>query len=181
MQGVYRLWHRSRELRESFVAAPGPMGWRYFGRVHEPEGPELFVIDHVVDGDWNLVRFRSVDVKGAEVIAVPAAGGVEVSIRGPAADRTERVDGATAVWSVSPSSLLVLDRRVGGLGGTVSAVRLEPGFDPESITVQLSRRPSPGGVSTAEEVDVIVDGRPILAVIREGVPLSAEGWFELMA
>ncbi len=27
----------------------------------------------------------------------------------------------------------------------------------------------------AEEVDVIVDGRPILAVIREGVPLSAEG------
>jgi hypothetical protein len=46
---VCRLWHRSKELRESFVAATGPMGWRYVGRAHEPEGRELFVVDDVVD------------------------------------------------------------------------------------------------------------------------------------
>src|SRR6266540_4533973 len=53
VQGVYRVWHGRREFLESFVAAPGPIGWRYFGRVHPPDSEEeLFTVDHVVDAEW---------------------------------------------------------------------------------------------------------------------------------
>ena len=59
MQGVYRVWHGGRELLESFVAAPGPIGWRYFGRVHPPDSEEeLFTVDYVVDAKWGLIRYR---------------------------------------------------------------------------------------------------------------------------
>src|SRR5438067_141464 len=53
VQGGYRVWDGGRELLESFVAAPGPMGWRYFGRVHPPKSEEeLFTVDYVVDAEW---------------------------------------------------------------------------------------------------------------------------------
>lgn len=44
------------------------------------------MVDDVVDVHWNLVPFRSMVLEGAAVIAVPATGGVEVSIRGLAAE-----------------------------------------------------------------------------------------------
>src|SRR5712691_12723193 len=60
MQGAYRIWAGPEELVEAFVAAPGPAGWRYFGRGRDADtGEELFRVDYVVDAGWDLVRFRS--------------------------------------------------------------------------------------------------------------------------
>jgi hypothetical protein len=103
MQGVYRVWHGGRELLESFVAAPGPMGWRYFGRVHPPDSEEeLFTVDYVVDAEWGLLRYRLLDQSGTRIVATPATGGVEVVTGRPGDERTETMAGASAVWSSSP-------------------------------------------------------------------------------
>jgi hypothetical protein len=186
VQGLYRVRFGSRELLETFVVAPGPMGWRYFGRVHDPHtGLEVHRVDHVVDLDWNLVRFRWLESEGAEVVAVPLPGGVEVRIAEPGGERQEIVAGAEAVWSASPSSLLFVDRLLeSSKRSSVHAVRLEPPFEPRSIEVRLtpvgSRRVStPNGPSDVREVQVAVDGRPTRALLRSDLPLRADGWFDL--
>jgi hypothetical protein len=169
------------------VAAPGPMGWRYFGRVHEPDtGREVFRVDHVVDGDWGLVRFRWGEPDGAEVTAIPANGGVEVWIEERGGERNELMAGVEAVWSASPSSLLVVDRLLGMSDRVeVPAVRLEPPADPLAILVRLTivgstRVPITKEASTTREVELDIAGRRIRAVIRPDLPLRADGWFELV-
>ena len=85
VQGVYRVRVEGVDVLETFVAAPGPTGWRYFGRLRDPlTDREVARVDHVVDADWNLVRFRWSDPDGRVVVAVPSSGGVEVSVAGPA-------------------------------------------------------------------------------------------------
>jgi len=187
VQGIYRVRLGSRVLLETFVAAPGPMGWRYFGRALEPDTRrEAFLVDHVVDVDWNLVRFRWRESDGADVVATPTGGGVEVWIKEPGGERKELVAGVGAVWSASPSSLLVVDRLLGtSRPAEVQAVRLEPPFEPRPIVVRVtlvgSRRVSPtSGASSAQEVEVAVDGRRTRAVLRSDLPLRADGWFELV-
>ena len=187
MQGVYRVQLGSRELNETFVAAPGPMGWRYFGRMHEPEtGREVFQADHVVDVDWNLIRFRWRESDGVEMTAIRTGGGVEVSIEEPGRQRTEFVAGVAAVWSASPSSLLVVDRLLGmGKLAEVQAVRLGPGLEPLPVVVRVTpvrSRPvaTSNGTSQAREVEVAVNGRSTRALLRSDLPLRADGWFELV-
>jgi len=187
MQGAYRIWGAPQELVESFVAAPGPAGWRYFGRGrHADTGEELFNVDYIVDAGWDLVRFRAVYGDGLEAVAVPVPGGLEVSVGHPGAERTEEIAGVSAVWSLSPCSLLVVDRRLRASGqGQLGAVSLKLLYEPEAVTVRLDRRGSQGittraGGATAERVEVIVDGWRTKALIRPDLPLSAEGWFELL-
>jgi hypothetical protein len=186
VEGLYRVRVGPRELVETFVAAPGPLGWRYFGRLHDPDGgSEMGLVDHVVDADWNLVRFRSRWSDGTEAVATPTPGGVEVWIGGPGGERTELVAGVGSVWSASPSSLLVVDRRHGhSLPAEEAAVRLEPPFEPGPVVVRLtpvrSRRVrTASGFSEVREVEVAVDGRPTRALLRSDLPLRADGWFEL--
>ncbi|HEY3210450.1 MAG TPA: hypothetical protein VGL18_11780 [Actinomycetota bacterium] len=187
MQGVYRVHIGSQELLETFVAAPGPMGWRYFGRLHEADtGREVFLVDHVVDVDWNLVRFRWRASDGAEVLATPTGGGVEVWIGQPGGERKELVADVRAAWSASPSSLLVVDRLLRSSKlGEVTAVRLEPPFEPGPVVVRVSpmgsgRVSTASGTSAAREVEVAVDGRRNRVLFREDLPLRADGWFELV-
>ncbi|HEY3209537.1 MAG TPA: hypothetical protein VGL18_07030 [Actinomycetota bacterium] len=76
VEGVYRVWHRGREFLESFVAAPGPMGWRYFGRVRPPESEEeLFTVDYVVDAEWGLIRYRLMHQSGTSIVATRRQAG----------------------------------------------------------------------------------------------------------
>jgi hypothetical protein len=171
---------------ETFVAAPGPAGWRYFGRAHDPDtGREVFRVDHVVDADWNLVRFRWRDMNGVQVIATPGDRGVEVWIEGAGADRNEFVAGVGTVWSTSPSCLLVVDRMLRtSQMEEVRAVRLEPPFDPQPVLVRvtgvgLRQVSTTNGDSEAREVDVAVDGRRVRALLRSDLPLQADGWFDL--
>jgi hypothetical protein len=171
------------ELLEAFVAAPGPMGWRYFGRAREPDtGREVFLVDHVVDLDWNLVRFRWRVADRSDMVAVPAGDGIEVWIR----DRKERFGGVAAVWSPSPSSLIVVDRLIRNSGAAeVRAVRFEPHSSPVPVVVRVTpvgfvEVPATSDPSDAAEVEVEVDGRRMAAVLRTDLPIKANGWFELM-
>lgn len=187
VEGLYRVRLGSRDLLETFVAAPGPMGWRYFGRGHEQDaGREAYLVDHVVDAGWVLVRFRWVGADGAEVVVTPTGDGVEVSIRRPGGERRELVAGVEAVWSASPSSLLVVDHLLGASDrAEVMAVRLQPPFEPRPVLVRLrpvaSREISTtSGASVARDVEVEVDGRRSRALLRSDLPLRADGWFELV-
>src|SRR5437867_12777788 len=133
LQGVYRVWHGGREFLESFVAAPGPIGWRYFGRVHPPDSEEeLFTVDYVVDAEWGLIRYRLMDQSGTSIVATPATGGIEVVTGRPADERTETAPGASASRPSPPCPLLVLHRllttprRSGG-----AAVRIAARPDPD--------------------------------------------------
>ncbi len=188
MQGVYRVSNGGRVFLESFVAAPGPMGWRYFGRVHPPDSEEeLFTVDYVVDAEWGLIRYRLLDQSGTAIVATPATGGIEVVTGRPGEERSETVPGASAVWSSSPYSLLVVDRLLSASGQSdVAAVRIGAALEPEVITVRLERRGSrpvvtPTGNSEAELVEVMLDGERLEALIRSDLPLFAPGWFELVA
>jgi len=187
MQGAYRIWGAPHELVESFVAAPGPAGWRYFGRGRDAHtGEELFRVDYVVDAGWDLVRFRAIYRNGLEVAVLPAPRGLEVSVGQPGEERTEEIADVSAVWSLSPCSLLVVDRRLRASGlDQLAALKIKPSDEPEAVTIRLHRRGSraittPAGGAPAERVDVIVDGRRTKALIRPDLPLSAEGWFELL-
>ncbi|HEX9234962.1 MAG TPA: hypothetical protein VF972_01645 [Actinomycetota bacterium] len=188
VQGVYRVWQGGRELLESFVAARGPMGWRYFGRVHPPDSEEeLFTVDYVVDAKWGLLRYRLLDQSGTRIVATPATGGIEVVAGRPGDERTETVAGASAVWSSSPCSLLVVDWLLSTSGRSdVAAVRIGAALEPEVITVRLERRGSrqvvtPTGNSEAELVGVMLDAERFEALIRSDLPLLARGWFDLVA
>lgn len=186
MEGVYRIHDAGgRELIESFVAAPGPMGWRYFGRLRDPlTDLELARVDHVVDAEWNLVRFRWSEQDGSEVVAVPSSGGLEVTVAGPAGERAAMVSNVRAVWSASPSSLLVVDRLVSTMT-ELRAVLLVSPFEPRAVAVRVtptatSQVPTPSGRSEAREVVVEVDGVASRALLRADLPLRVDGWFELL-
>ena len=98
MQGAYRIWGAPQEIVESFVAAPGPAGWRYFGRGrHADTGEELFKVDYIVDAEWDLVRFRAIYGGGLDAVVVPVPGGLEVSVGQPGEERTEEIAGVSAV------------------------------------------------------------------------------------
>src|SRR5438876_4667341 len=144
MQGAYRIWGAPQELVESFVAAPGPGGWRYFGRGRSAHtGEELFKVDYSVDAEWDLVRFRAIYGGGLEAVAVPVPGGLEVSVGHPGEERTEEIASVSAVWSPSPCSLLVVDRWLRASGqGELGAVSLKLSYEPEAVTVRLDRRGS---------------------------------------
>jgi len=176
VRGDYRILGGPRQLVESFVAAPGPMGWRYVGRVRRADAlDEALIVDYAVDARWNLVRFRALDDRGNEAVAVPGEDGLQVAVRrSDGSERTWAFEGATAVWSPSPCSLLLVDRLLGRREGSLEAVRLEPpDWVPEQWTIRLEGR--------GRELDVIVDGRRL--EVRRGPeqPISAEGWFELEA
>lgn len=79
-----------------------------------------------------------------------------------------------------------MDRRLRASGqDELAAVRIKPSDEPEAVTVRLDRRgfqaiPTPTGGAPAERVEVIVDSWRTKALIRPDLPLSAEGWFELL-
>jgi hypothetical protein len=182
VQGVYRLLGSAEVLTEAFVAAPGPMGWRYFAHVYPGGSPEreLHTIDIVTDLDWNVVRFRLATADGWRVTATPADGGIEVVHGPPDEERLDHFEGATAVWSASPWSLLVARRRLGSSSGPFRAVLLDPGVTPQVVQFSLTAgaaRPGDG----AERFDVSVNDRHTEALIGRDLPLAAEGWFELIS
>jgi hypothetical protein len=184
MQGSYRVHDEDGDVIETFVAAPGPAGWRYFGRVLLPETErEIRTVDHVVDLEWRLVRYRERDETRGEVLIVPEEGGVTVFWSD---ERSVRLEGADVVWSRSPSSLLVAERRARASGATTLAgVRISTKQEPRALTISLHRhgidrnRVDPGD-RPLERVDVEEDGHAIGALIGEDAPVAADGWFELV-
>jgi hypothetical protein len=185
VQGAYRLLGQPEELIEEFVAAPGPMGWRYFAHVHPPDDPghDRLTVDLVTDLEWNVVRFRLVSADGWGAMATGIDSGLEV-LHGPSGEeRLDRFDQASAVWSTSPSALLVARRRLGFGGGTMGAVHIEIGRDPSSVGVSLSdANPASMGApaGTIAPIEVTVDGRRFEASMQGDMPVAAEGWFVLV-
>ena len=187
MQGTYRIHAGERELLESFVAAPGPAGWRYFGRVFQPETEEeIGTVDFVVDAEWRLVRYRE-RRDGEELVVVPGSAGLEVVWAGEAGERAVSVADAEIVWSRSPCSLLVAEHRARSLGTTTfPAVRVDRSAGPERALISLDRMghealtANPGSPRT-ERIVVRENERTFNAVIQGDRPLSADGWFDLVA
>ena len=143
MQGAYRIWGAPQELVESFVAAPGPAGWRYFGRArHADTGEELFNVDYIVDAGWDLVRFRAIYGDGLEAVVVPVPFGLEVSVGQPGEERTEEIVGVSAVWSLSPCSLLVVNRRFTPAPPGFRPDRSQGGTGPPGVSTAPGGRPS---------------------------------------
>src|SRR5256886_16894865 len=128
MQGAYRIWGAPHELVESFVAAPGPAGWRYFGRARDADtGEEGFKVDYIVDAGWDLVRFRAIYGDGLEAVVLPVPFGLEGSVGNPGEERPEEIVGVSAVWSLSPCPLPGGDPRLPPSGqDPLSAGRLQP-------------------------------------------------------
>ena len=174
MQGIYRVQGAGSEYLESFVAAPGPAGWRYFGRVSSVESEtELFTVDFVVDTDWGLVRYRERHADGREIMAAPDSSGVQVVKLLGDEERIFNVPDADVVWSSSPCSVLVAERRARASGrGWVVAARID-GEDSAGVTVSVRDSESVSGT-----LEVEVDGRTTQVVMTEEAPLSADGWFE---
>lgn len=186
MEGAYQLFGGERDLFESFVAAPGPAGWRYFGRVFWPDSElELSTVDFVVDTEWRLIRYRERHSDGPDVVVIPGPEGMEVVTRGDGEERSIEIPGAEVVWSRSPCSLLVAERRARTLGtNQLRGIRIHVPDDPAPVFLSLDR---PGhGQSTsrlnseAGVIQVRVDGQTIDAELAEDRPLSADGWFALI-
>jgi hypothetical protein len=191
VQGIYRVRTPQGELDERFVAAPGPMGWRYVGRRLPPGAGEdddpVAMVDVVVDREWNLVRYRTSSDEGIEVVAVAGPAGMEVRIRAPQGEESQTVPGAAAVWSSSPATLLVAERRLAlGPERALTAARLDPPRRIEPIEVRLE--PAAGekvrtqsGELMVTRVRVVAGDRQTFALLRADLPLRADGWFELIA
>jgi hypothetical protein len=186
MEGAYRLFGGERDLFESFVAAPGPAGWRYFGRVFGPDSElELSTVDFVVDTEWRLVRYRERNSAGPEVVVIPGPGGMEVITRGDGEEKSVEIPGAEVVWSRSPCSLLVAERRARTLKtNRLRAVRILVPDDPAPVFVSLDRQGHEESTSRPDSeagmIQVKVEGQTIDAELAEDRPLSAEGWFALI-
>jgi hypothetical protein len=96
------------------------------------------------------------------------------------------VPNVDSVWSASPSSLLVLDRLLLATGrGEASAVRLEPPFEARAVVVRLVPKATrqvatPGGSSEAREISIEIGEKRSAGLLRVDLPLTAEGWFELV-
>ncbi|HEX2267559.1 MAG TPA: hypothetical protein VHI97_05070 [Actinomycetota bacterium] len=186
MEGTYRLFGGEPDLFESFVAAPGPAGWRYFGRVFARDSElELSTVDFVVDTEWRLVRYRERHAAGTAVVIIPGTDGMEVITQGDGDEKAVEIPGAEIVWSRSPCSLLVAERRARALGtNALRGVRIHVPDDPGTVFVSLNRpgheqfKHPPG--SQAEMIQVRVDDESIDAQLAEDRPLSADGWFALI-
>ena len=186
MQGTYRLFGEEPDLFESFVAAPGPAGWRYFGRVFAQDSElEVSTVDFVVDMEWRLVRYRERHAAGPAVVIMPGTDGMKVVTQSEGDENSVDFPGAEVVWSGSPCSLLVAERRARALGtNRLRGVRIHIPDDPAPVLVSLSRpgheqftgRPE----SQAGKIEVRVDGQTIDAELGEDRPLSADGWFALI-
>jgi hypothetical protein len=176
VEGVYRVrLSDGRERDEWFVAAPGPMGLRWFGRIREPGSEEdLALVDHTVDRSWGLVRFRLMDLEaGVEVLATADPAGIGVERAGGASSGSWVVPGAAAVWAPSPSTLFVLRRLTAERqDGAVVAATIATAAAPELVTVRID----PVG---PDLVAVEADGDRFEARFHDGWPVSAEGRFEL--
>jgi hypothetical protein len=170
-QGAYRIISGGRDLVESFVTAPGPIGWRYFARVHEPRSErELYVVDHVTDLDWRVVRFRMLN-PGRDLVVERSPNGVHAI--GP--DGISEFDGLDVVWSPSPWSLHVLSKYLAGRGGDgADAVRVGIEGRAERVQVELRRE------ARGDRASVAVDGQTTEVAFGTDLPLRAEGWFELV-
>ncbi len=187
MQGVYRVTSGGRELIETFVAAPGPMGWRYVGRLaDQATGEHLQLVDYVVDVEWNLVRVRMADASGWEAIVGPIPGGLEAWTGTPEAERIHQFPGAVAVWTPSPCSLLAGDRRarIAGVWSFPAVVPVVAG-EPEELLVSLKLAgheaiSTPAGKAPVEVVMVEAGNGPRKALVRRGLPIACEGRFELI-
>lgn len=184
MEGVYRLRTPAGELDEAFVAAPGPGGWRWFGRVHEPAGgARRWSVDVVVDLAWRLVRFRMLGPDGAGTVVTPAIDGLEVIAGdGPAVVVPE----AEAVWSPSPSAVLVADRmlRADGRAEVVAAAVDGPGAPGRAEAIRIGGRErvhlaTPAGPVEGERLRLTVAGRTFDVLLGPDRPLQADGWFRL--
>jgi hypothetical protein len=174
VQGVYRLLGSAPDLLESFVAAPGPMGWRYFGRVRRSDtGEELRVVDLVVDLQWRVVRFRSLGSDGAEVVAVPAEDGLDAFVLEGGTERTLAFPHAQGIWSWSPSSALVAARWLGDrpMGSFTAVVADSPSLEPFGATVAVHR-------AARDRLDFTVGDRLIRVAMEGDEPVSSDGWFE---
>ena len=186
MQGIYQIHGGETELFESFVAAPGPAGWRYFGRVFPPESEEeLATVDFVVDVEWGLVRYRERWAGGSELLVTPALDGVAV-VMDDGEERSVELPGVEVVWSRSPCSLLVAERRARALGtNTLRAVRIHIPDDPVLLQVSLDHlgREPPTAASNpgADRIQIRENGRTMNALVRQDLPLVADGWFSLVA
>lgn len=186
MEGTYQIHGGETELFESFVAAPGPAGWRYFARIFPPEGQEeLATVDFVVDVEWRLVRYRERWAGGSELVVTPAPDGI-AAVMGDGEERSVEISGVEVVWSRSPCSLLVAERRARALGtNTLRAVRIRIPDDPAPVQVSLDRLgrepPMAESDSGAHKIQIRENGRTMNAVVREDLPLSADGWFSLVA
>ncbi len=186
MEGTYRLFGGGPHIFESFVAAPGPAGWRYFGRVFGRDRDlELSTVDFVVDTEWRLVRYRERHAAGLAVVVIPGTDGMEVVTQGGGDENSVEIPRAEVVWSRSPCSLLVAERRARALGTTeLRGVRIHVPDDPAPVFVSLDRpgheqfkdRPE----SQAGMIQVRFDDQTIDAELAEDRPLSAEGWFALI-
>lgn len=166
-QGAYRIIRPEADLVETFVEAPGPAGWRWFGRVSEPDtGEEVYIVDHVVDADWRVVRFRLLHRYAGEVLVEPADQGLVVT----AGDSTETMPGAGIVWSPSPASLLVLDHFLHSTGEAQAG----------GIQVSIMGTWEPVTVALEDRDTLVVNGAPHRAAWTGEVPERVEGWFELL-
>jgi hypothetical protein len=166
-RGAYRIHRPEGDLIESFVAAPGPAGWRWFGRVHdEATGDEVYVVDHVVDADWGLVRFRLLYRDIGLVMIEPVHDGLAVT----AGDATETVVAAEVVWSPSPASVFVLERYLPSRGVTeVRGVQVSTSGSWEAVTVGLADRST-----------LVIHDRQIPVTWNGDEPSRADGWFDLL-
>jgi hypothetical protein len=146
----------------------------------------MFTVDYVVDTRWNLVRYQLLNRSGTRILATPANGGIEVTNGGLGEERTETMAGASAVWSSSPCSLLIVDRLLRASGRSdVTALRIGAPPQPELITVGLERRGprravTPAGNGEADLVVVTLDGERFEALILPELPVFADGWFDLL-
>jgi hypothetical protein len=186
VEGVYRVrLHDGRDLLEWFVAGPGPLGFRWFGRIREPgSDDDLRLVDHTVDRWWRLVRFRLIDLEaGVEMVATPDPSGIGVSRAGGFQAGDWVVSGAEAVWSDSPSAPFVLGRLAAASRvPVVTAATVDPGGTPRAASIRIGplegSGPEPAG--TRAELAMDVDGSRISVIVRDGWPVRADGRFELL-
>lgn len=174
MQGIYRVQGAGSEYLESFVAAPGPAGWRYFGRVSSVESEaELFTVDFVVDADWRLVRYREGHADGSELLAAHVGTGIQIARQLDHDERDFDVPDAEVIWSSSPCSLLIAQRRASASRvNRVIGARID-GESPIPLTISF-----PGSDWVNGTLEVGVDGQVIRCVVDDEAPVSADGWFE---
>src|SRR5207249_2891775 len=113
---------------------------------------------------------------------------VRVTVTDGGRESSELIPGAAAVWSSSPSSLLVLDRRLRSTGRSETAVATLPaggaGFGTGVVRLARTGTRRVRGDSGWIEVEVlgVDDGSGTReALVRGDLPLACAGWFELAA
>ena len=128
------------------------------------------MVDHVVDSEWRLIRFRLLAPDG-ELLIKRTDNGLHAI--GP--DDVTEFEGVDLVWSSSPWSLHVLGLYLGAREDVATdAVRIGPRGFADRVRVEL--RHQAGATNGAFAVDGLT------TEVRFGteLPERAEGWFELV-